>query len=111
MIFLDNEGEKVISDTMRLMAVLAKTNEIESGMTAYRTVQDWNRSKEERNAEHFCAVARALMDSSLEAVTEILTTTSYNEDQLIAILSAMGMRPVDAQDVTKIIIKERNRRK
>lgn len=100
----------MISNTMRLMAVLAKTNEIESGMIAYRTVQDWNRSKEERNAEHICAVARALMDVSLEAVTEILKTTSYNENQLIAILSAMGMRPVDAKDVTKIIVKERNRR-
>lgn len=110
MTFLD-EGEILISDTMRLMAVLAKTNEIEAGMTAYRTVQDWNRSKEARNAEHLCAVARALMDVSLEAVTEILTTTSYNEDQLIAILTAVGLRPVDAKDVKKIIIKERNRRK
>lgn len=109
MTYLD-EGEKVISDTMRLMAVLAKTNEIESGMTTYRTVKEWDRSKEARNAEHLCAVARALMDSSLEAVTEILTTTSYSEDQLIAILSAIGMRPVDAKTTTKIIIKERNRR-
>ena len=110
MIFSDNEGEKVISDTMRLMAVLAKTNEIENGMSSYRIVKDWDRSKEARNAEHLCAVARALMDLSLEAVTEILTTTSYNENQLIAILSAIGMRPVDAKDIIKIISKERNRR-
>ena len=109
MIFSDNEGEKVISDTMRLMAVLAKTGEIETGMAAYRTVKDWDRSKEARNAEHLCAVARALMDSSLEAVTEILTTTSYDKNQLIAILCAMGMRPVDAKEVAQMIDIERSK--
>ena len=92
------------------MAVLAKTNEIEAGMTAYRTVKDWEKSNEPKEPEYYFAVARALMGLSLDAVTEILITTNFDEKELIVILTVMSLRSVDAKTVTNHIMKERNRR-
>lgn len=100
----------ILSDTMRLMAVLAKTSEVDAGMTAYRTVKDWEKSNEPKEPEYYFAVARALMDLSLDAVTEILITTNFDEKELIMILTVMSLRSVDAKTVTKHIMKERNRR-
>lgn len=103
------EGEIVITNTMRLMAVLAKTGEIESGMNAYRTVKEWEKSNDPKLPEYYFAVARALAELSLEAIKEILTTTDYNKDQLIRILSALPMRNIDAKEVAQMIDIERNK--
>lgn len=46
----------ILSDTMRLMAVLAKTDEIDSGMQAYRNVKEWEKSNDPKLPEYyFCS--------------------------------------------------------
>ena len=99
----------MISDTMRLMAVLAKTSEIDTGMAAYRVVKDWEKSNDPKLPEYYFAIARALTELSLEAIKEILTTTQFNTDQLTRILSALPMRNIDAKEVAQMIDIERSK--
>lgn len=101
----------ILSDTMRLMAVLAKTDEIDSGMQAYRNVKEWEKSNDPKLPEYYFAVARNLTELSLEAIKEILSTTQYTEDQLIRILNALPMRTIDAKEVAKMIRIDRDKRR
>lgn len=99
----------MINDSMRLMAVLAKTGEIEAGMQSYKAVKEWERSDDPKLPEYYFAVARALTDLSLEAIKEILTTTQYDKEQLKRILSALPMRNIDAKEVAQMIDIERSK--